>query len=252
MSPHKRRSEPWARAPPAPGRGQQDASGGRDLTPVWLLLGVGWRGSRKVGGRPTGGTCPTKGRHGGCPAGGSLAPRRVGVSVSPASSVSPSGAKGLGFQFCPHGDFLRPGRPPPHMQFPASEDPVWEALLRLSTWPRVSIWWPRGRLWRQCRFPLTSWTHGLPSPTSAPLSPPRGLSSWSCGSVQTQTPDFKIICVFRVLTLRGPSVSHTHSWDRLVPKRTGNCGPSWQLIHGSCNERPPTAVDRDPTCNFTR
>ena len=105
---------------------------------------------------------------------------------------------------------------------------------------------------RQCRFPLTSWTHGLPSPTSAPLSPPRGLSSWSCGSVQTQTPDFKIICVFRVLTLRGPSVSHTHSWDRLVPKRTGNCGPSWQLIHGSCNERPPTAVDRDPTCNFTR
>lgn len=145
--PPRRRGEPWARAPRAPGGGPQGASGRRNPTPVWLLLGVGWRGSRKVGGRPTSGTRPTKAPHGGRPAAGSLAPGLVGVSVSPASSVSPSGAKGLDFHLSPHGAFLRPGRPLPEPQFPASEDPVWEAPLQaqhmatcfhlVASWPVV-------------------------------------------------------------------------------------------------------------------
>lgn len=69
------------------------------------------------------------------------------LSLSPASSVSPSGAKGLDFHLCPHGAFLRPGRPPPEPQFPASEDPVWEAPLQaqhmatcfhlVASWPVV-------------------------------------------------------------------------------------------------------------------
>lgn len=169
---------------PAPeGRGTPVGHGlglGRHSS-LWsgLSSGLGWGSIGKVGGHPTGDAYRLRGstREG---------PRVCGfLSGSSASSVSPPGAWGLDL----------PPRPPP----PA-------AALVLSSVGHAA---PPGSA---CGISLlgvfTAWTCGYSRPRPLPGWPPRGLAPRSRGSVQTQTPDWKIIVFLDSWPERSCNVTH--------------------------------------------